>query len=549
VGGERLQVLIAGGGVAALEAALTLKELGGPSVSVELLAPETSVWYRPAAVGEPFGMAGVRHFDLGRIADAVGAGLTLGALASVDPLRRRARTSAGVTFSYDALLIACGAVPTPAVPGALTFRGPADSERLGLLLDELERGRLRHLAFVAPWGAGWTLPIYEIALLAGEGLARRGVFTVGLTLVTPESSPLSLFGRQASDMVAALLEESGVSVVCDAYAIEARDGELLLAPDDVIRADRVVALPRLCGQRLDGVPQTGEGFVPVDRSGRVLGVEGVFAAGDVTSFPVKQGGIACQQAEAAAEAILEEAGLLEHSRPFEPVLRGLLVTGRGPRYLRHELSATPSTPDEVDELPLWWPPAKIAGRRLAPFLAALADGGVPGPPSNAISVERALDEGDVADRLTSTRLEPSRASERMPEQLPAVGDVMIPEPLAVPSHLTLEELAAMLRRHGAGSALVVDGDELVGILTARDLLGAMAAGIDPREALVRHWMTAEPVIVEPSATLGAAEALMAEYGVNHLPVVEGGTVVGVLRWSDVSATRRGARVAAVGLGF
>ena len=94
---DQYSVLIAGGGVAALEAALTLRELGEGRVRVELLAPEPSFWYRPVAVAEPFGLGEVRHFDLGQLADAVGAGLTLGSLEGVDVDRREARSSGGAT--------------------------------------------------------------------------------------------------------------------------------------------------------------------------------------------------------------------------------------------------------------------------------------------------------------------------------------------------------------------------------------------------------------------------------------------------------------------
>ena len=76
-----------------------------------------------------------------------------------------------------------------------------------------------------------------------------------------------------------------------AYPAEAREGELLLVGGDVLPADRVVALPRLQGQRIGGVAQTFEGFIPVDPHGRVIGTSDVYAAGDITTFTVKQGGL------------------------------------------------------------------------------------------------------------------------------------------------------------------------------------------------------------------------------------------------------------------
>ena len=190
------RVLIAGGGVAALEAALALRELGEGRVSVEMLAPEPQFWYRPLAVAEPFDLGEVRQFELTELAEAAGATFSLGALAGIEAGGRLAHTSAGGSVPYDVLLVACGASPIAAVPGALTFRGPVDTERIRTLLQEIVIGRVERVAFGVPWGAVWALPIYELALMTAAYLAERGLDHVELTLVTPESEPLQLFGRE-----------------------------------------------------------------------------------------------------------------------------------------------------------------------------------------------------------------------------------------------------------------------------------------------------------------------------------------------------------------
>ena len=285
-------VLIAGGGVAALEAALALRALGEGEIGVELLAPEPQFWYRPLAVAEPFALGEVRHFDLAALVAEAGATLSHGQLASVDVARHLAYTAHGASLGYSMLLIACGAVPRPAVDGALTFRGPADTELIEHLLAEIEAGEVRRVAFAVPAGAVWSLPVYELVLLTAGWVAARGIDDVKLALVTPEVEPLHLFGDEPSAVVRALLEERGIAVHTQAYPAEAREGELLLVGGDVLPADRVVALPRLQGQRIGGVPQTFEGFIPVDPHGRVIGTSDVFAAGDITTFTVKQGGLA-----------------------------------------------------------------------------------------------------------------------------------------------------------------------------------------------------------------------------------------------------------------
>jgi sulfide:quinone oxidoreductase len=131
----------------------------------------------------------------------------------------------------------------------------------------------------------------------------------------------------------------------------------------------VVALPRLLGPRLRGVPADPEGFLPVDRHCRVRGVDHVYAAGDATASTPKQGGLAAQQADAAAEALAAWAGAPIRPRPFEPVLRGMLLTGDEPAYLRADTRGDRRR-SLVGAGPMWWPPAKIAGRHLAPYLAS-----------------------------------------------------------------------------------------------------------------------------------------------------------------------------------
>jgi len=364
-------VVIAGGGVAAVEAALALRALAEDRVDVELLCPDPLFWYRPLAVAEPFRLGEARRFEVAELAAAAGAALTLGTLASVDVERRLARTVAGGDIPYDILLIACGAVPTTAIPGAITFRGPADVERVERLLDELDAGAARRVAFAVPSGTVWSLAAYELALLTASRAAARDTAHVEVSLVTPEERPLQVFGAAASDAVARLLEARGIACHLACHPLDVRGNELALVGGGSIPADRVVALPRLRGRAVDGIAQTREGFVPVDPHGHVFGAEDVYAAGDVTSFPLKQGGIAAQQADAAAESIAARVGARVQPRPFRPVLRGLLLTGGEPLYVRRELTRDPGEAP-VGSDPLWWPPAKIVGRYLAPFLGVLA---------------------------------------------------------------------------------------------------------------------------------------------------------------------------------
>jgi sulfide:quinone oxidoreductase len=383
----RFRVLIAGGGVAALEAALALQHVAEDRVSVALIAPEPRFWYRPLAVAEPFGVGQLHGIDLAQLADECGALFVVDALASVDADARLARTVQGAELEYDALLVATGARPVTAVPGAITFRGPADVEVFSKLLSSLRGGAPARVVFAVPGGVAWPLPLYELALQTAGFLETDGVTDVALALVTPEESPLALFGSRASAAVAELLEQRRIEFHTGTY--------------EDLSADAVVALPRLAGLPIEGLPSDAAGFIPTDANGRVQGLDDVFAAGDATSFPIKQGGLAAQQADAAAETIAAAAGTPIEPEPFRPVLRGLLLTGEAPTFLRAELGGgTGDTSIATSEL-LWWPPGKIVGRYLAPFLAERA-GAILAPPAGAeaLSVDVELTSGATAAKLS-----------------------------------------------------------------------------------------------------------------------------------------------------
>jgi sulfide:quinone oxidoreductase len=251
----------------------------------------------------------------------------------------------------------------------VTFRGPADVDRFRNLLTEIEGGVVKRVVFALPRHAGWPLPLYELALLTAAHAEERGLQDLALSLVTPEPAPLGLLGGNASDAVARVLEQAGIELHTGRYPVSVEGGRLTLAPAASLTADRVVALARLEGQPIPGIPHDRDGFVATDRHGRIEELDDVYAAGDITRFPVKQGGIATQQADAVAEHIAARAGAPVTPEPHAPVLYALLLTGGRPLYLKAELATGRGYASTVSDEPLWWPPAKIVGRHLAPFLA------------------------------------------------------------------------------------------------------------------------------------------------------------------------------------
>jgi sulfide:quinone oxidoreductase len=375
-GNRPARVLIAGAGVAAFEAALALRDLAGDRAAVELRAPCRQFLYRPFAVGEPYGAARILRYDLKRLAKRCGVSFRFGGIARVEAEQRLALSRAGERVPYDYLLLAPGVRTRWALPGAATFWGIADEGGVGGIVRRLRAGGLRDVVFTMPDGCTWALPLYELALLASAVLARSGVESARLTVVTPEQAPLGLFGRAVAEQMGRLLGERGIAIVAGAHAVDFEGGLLRVTPGEPIAADAVISLPRLEGRRIEGVPHDPHGFVSVDEHGRVVGMERVFAAGDVTTFPIKQGGIATQQADAAAEAIAAELGDGDgEPARFDPVLRGVLWTGGPPRYLYGRPSGGHGEVSALSESPPWpeWE-GKIVGRYLTPFLAGMANG-------------------------------------------------------------------------------------------------------------------------------------------------------------------------------
>ncbi|HKO75116.1 MAG TPA: FAD-dependent oxidoreductase [Gaiellaceae bacterium] len=369
---DQFRVLIAGGGVAALEAMVALRALAQERVDIELLAPDRDFFYRPLAAAEPFGAGQALRFDIRALATGSGARHRLGSLAAVSARKHMATTAHGESLAYDALILATGARQHIAVPGALTFRGSQDSPAFSRVLAEVLNGDVKTLAFVVPSRVTWPLPLYELALQTATKLAGERV-EAELMLLTPEEAPLGVFGPQGSEAVATVLAEKGIELLTGVHADKFDQGLVHLVPGAPVAAERAVALPGLRGIPIAGVPADGTGFVSVDAFGRVQGLDDVYAAGDGTRFPVKQGGLAAQMADAAASAIAAAAGAPVEPIPFDPVLRGLLLTGSEPEYLRAELGGGHHYASAASESALWWPAGKIVARYLSPYLAEHAD--------------------------------------------------------------------------------------------------------------------------------------------------------------------------------
>jgi sulfide:quinone oxidoreductase len=362
VSGSRAQfrVLIAGAGPAAVEAALTLQRLAGERVSVTIIAPGRSVHLPPTALA-PFAAGRELHPSLDVVART---NVRRGRVEAVDVAERQVRLDDGETLAYDALLVAVGAVQRSPLGRALAFGSAGSEERMHGLIQDLEDGYVKRVAFVVPPGSSWPLPVYELALMTAERAFDMCV-DVELTLITHERAPLGIFGPEIARDIEQLLETAGVAIRSGVDAEMSSDGIELRPSGERLDVDRVVTVPVLSGPMIGGLPHDHAGFLPVDAHGRVLAAPGVYAAGDVTDFEIKQGGIACQQADAAAEAIAAEAGVNIQPTPFVPVLRGLLLTEHDTLWMQRDLSSHNEGASED------WPHTKFAGRELSRLFSGL----------------------------------------------------------------------------------------------------------------------------------------------------------------------------------
>jgi sulfide:quinone oxidoreductase len=367
---DRLRVVIAGGGVAALETALALKHLAAEHIDVTLLAPNAEFVYRPMAVREPFAYGAVSRYPLQRVAGDAGAELLSEELAWIDPDRRTLHTETGKAIEYDALVLALGARARARYKHAVTIDDRNLDEKLQGLIQDTEGGYIHSLAFVSPGRMAWPLPLYELALMTAARAYDMGI-ELATTIITPEDSPLAIFGTAASDAVAELLKQRNVESINSAYVEVPNSGEVVINPGDrKLQVDRVIALPELYGAAVRGLPSGDDGFIRIDRNCQVPGAGPIFAAGDATEFPIKHGGIASQQADTVACAIAALAGVAVTPQPFQPVVRGMLLTGGKPLYLTASITGGHGFSSEVSDTPSCSPPAKIAAKYLAPYLDA-----------------------------------------------------------------------------------------------------------------------------------------------------------------------------------
>ena len=369
----RAHVLIAGAGMAGIETALALREFAGDRAAVTMIDPGRRFAIPATATGSAFGIVPSVDVPLARVVARAGAVLRNSRMVGVDAARRLAMLAGGELLRFDSLVVAVGAHPAPHLPEALTFRGHPDVDELRALVEGVvahaQRGGDSDVVVVIPAGCGWPLAGYEIAQMTREHLVAAGHGdTCRLSVVTAEPVPLAMFGPQAGDAVVRKLRRMGIEITTGATVTAFDWGRLVMADGSVRGADRVVSLPVTRGPAIAGLPMDDEGFARCGPDGMVKGAEHVHVVGDAGTFPLKKGGVACQQADSVAAAIARGLGADVGALPFMPAMPEWVWDGAD-GWLRR---APGQEGDEDAEVPLRWPVPKVAGRFLSPFLHDLA---------------------------------------------------------------------------------------------------------------------------------------------------------------------------------
>ena len=119
-----------------------------------------------------------------------------------------------------------------------------------------------------------------------------------------------------------------------------------------------------------------------------------------------------------------------------------------------------------------------------------------------------------------------------------LGEICAPTFITVAPEDTLGEVAERMSAQNVGAVVVKDFGRLIGVLTERDMLRAMAARVHTSDARVRQWMTEDPVTAPPDMSFEEAQKIMLDKGFRHLPVVDGDTILGIVSLRRIMGGRR-----------
>lgn len=126
-----------------------------------------------------------------------------------------------------------------------------------------------------------------------------------------------------------------------------------------------------------------------------------------------------------------------------------------------------------------------------------------------------------------------RVTRRAPSPPTRVRDLMTIGVVSTHENECLSDIALRMRDQGVGAVVIMEDEKLSGIVTERDLSRATADGLSPRVTPASAYMTSDPLTIDPDEEASEAASMMAEHGIRHLPVLEDGQVIGVLSARDL----------------
>jgi sulfide:quinone oxidoreductase len=367
-------VVVCGGGIAGMEAILRLRRLAGDRLDITLVCPDDDLVYRPLTVLEPFDRDAAMRYPIAQIVADTGVHWLQDSLDWLDREQRIVHTSDGASLAYDALVLAIGGSELDTSPYADTFTGRDGGRLYRSIVEDIQAGRLSQLAFVLPPGPSWPLPLYELALITAR-FARDGGHPLHITFALSDSQPLLVLGPDAAARITQLLTQAGIDLQANTHPRLAAAGRLNLHPSDPdLEFDRIVTLPLIEGPNVAGIPGFAlDRFLHVDEYCRVLDTDGrIFAAGDATNLPVKQGGISAQQADTAAAGMVHLAGLGPAAQPLRPRIDATLLTGAAPLYVSAHVIDGQGWRATFHDRPPWPAGEKLIAEELGPYLRTAA---------------------------------------------------------------------------------------------------------------------------------------------------------------------------------
>src|SRR3954452_16232795 len=259
-----MHVGLSGGGVAGLEAVMALRDIAGERVRITLVAPGEDFLYRPLSVGEPFALGAAQRVSLAEFARQHEAELCADSIESVVPDAHNIFLGSGAELGYDKLIVAVGARRVPAYAHVTSFRGQEDVEAMHGLVEAVEMGYVKRIAFVVPPGVTWSLPLYELALMTARRAFEMKV-DVELTFVTPEERALPVFGAEASADVAAILKDAGIQLHPSTVPeVPAKVHVTLDRDGGAMECDRIVALAAIEPSPVSGFNKDNDGLLQID---------------------------------------------------------------------------------------------------------------------------------------------------------------------------------------------------------------------------------------------------------------------------------------------